>query len=97
MRISDWSSDVCSSDLRAGRAVLGWLSPQSSFERVPGSLSLGVGTAWSERQSNYYAPRAGKLTGLMQMLERTKVGTELVQLRELQWEGWTLCLVVQEA
>src|SRR3546814_8534613 len=33
MRISDWSSDVCSADLAASRAALGWCLGSYAFTR----------------------------------------------------------------
>src|SRR3546814_18769821 len=36
MRISDWSSDVCSSDLEAGGARGGWDQPRGAAWRDPG-------------------------------------------------------------
>src|SRR3546814_1742500 len=43
MRISDWSSDVCSSDLVAGGALL---ARRLSVPLLVGGLAGGVGLAW---------------------------------------------------
>src|SRR3546814_4662465 len=38
MRISDWSSDVCSSDLAAWALLEGWALSMKSFRPAPGML-----------------------------------------------------------
>src|SRR3546814_10097205 len=46
MRISDWSSDVCSSDLRpTGTPTLGVLMLKTGFPRLPGDV--GHPATWS--------------------------------------------------
>src|SRR3546814_3876942 len=42
MRISDWSSDVCSSDLRIAQFVIGFITVSVMLVAIPGVRAVGV-------------------------------------------------------
>src|SRR3546814_13230554 len=53
MRISDWSSDVCSSDLAGG----GTDQHEPSFQRLYGPWRIGAPQTWRCRQANHAGDR----------------------------------------
>src|SRR3546814_12978291 len=50
MRISDWSSDVCSSDLDRAHVTRGALAAQAPFDEGAGQLAVGDAVAIVEEQ-----------------------------------------------
>src|SRR3546814_1249696 len=69
MRSSDWSSDVCSSDLAAGGATLGTLNAVRPLQPLPGPrwamadpAAMQAGADWPAYGGTYSARRYSPLT-----------------------------------
>src|SRR3546814_1249404 len=91
MRISDWSSDVCSSDLAKGRELLdNALKAQSlPYKKLQGSAVLAQvirETGFRKAEDFYIALGAGKLqTGRS---EERRVGKECVRTCRSRWSPY---------
>src|SRR3546814_19131228 len=97
MRISDWSSDVCSSDLRRNgvgkstllRLLTGELSPASGSIAVDGSIAMlrqTVQVAAHENIADLFDARAG-----LAMLRKAEAGEAILEIgkascRERVWQ-----------
>src|SRR3546814_787742 len=83
MRISDWSSDVCSSDLRGGAETpprldfagaapsAHWLQPCRPVTRANGAIGYGVGNAIQRQPRNPGAIQRGSLMPGLRRLAAT--------------------------
>src|SRR3546814_15969854 len=89
MRISDWSSDVCSSDLPSGLRIRGldWSGILFNEFAVSGMVLLGVLTAAHRRNAVVLAARNEELERLRSVesqravaLERTRIARELHEI-----------------
>src|SRR3546814_15453085 len=97
MRISDWSSDVCSSDLQADdrRAAIDWptLSATLRPENSPGFLLWQVTNQWQRRLRATLEPLG--LTHVQFVLlaglrsEERRVGKEWVSTCRARWSSST--------
>src|SRR3546814_14631033 len=103
MRISDWSSDVCSSDLAVALGIA--LVIASNWQAIPGGLKLGVhllltviaaAVAWR-------ADRLGQLwtaEGVLFLLGALVLGgialqTQIFQLVGESWQALWFCLALK--
>src|SRR3546814_5854678 len=77
MRISDWSSDVCSSDLRVGDYARGRLQPQY----IPIEPSCLLGVAAAERDMVKLPQGNGRS-------EERRVGKECVRTCRSRWSPY---------
>src|SRR3546814_2880606 len=77
MRISDWSSDVCSSDLTA-------LAPQNLSGTVAAKLSTWTGERWVVSVSG----DAGEATIAERRSEERRVGKECVSTCRSRWSPY---------
>src|SRR3546814_17888236 len=80
MRISDWSSDVCSSDLRS-RHRARWIAPSRGAPRSRPSPARSAGY---EKRGAAFAPRTRVATGKRRSEER-RVGKECVSTCRYRW------------
>src|SRR3546814_12241302 len=96
MRISDWSSDVCSSDLDEARA-LGSIPPRI-FGSAPGTYGSGIEEklsdgSWDEREELgriYLDATSHSFSGadgdaIEARSEERRVGKECVRTRRCRW------------
>src|SRR3546814_14211168 len=73
MRISDWSSDVCSSDLGEHAHPGGYAVPRGGVEHVLAAVGAGTGVCRRRGAAQFEAgafPRAGALVAPAQFLKR---------------------------
>src|SRR3546814_18102283 len=100
MRISDWSSDVCSSDLQAGKAgVYGGIgavsgavigaATSSKKDRTKGALiGAAVGGAAAGGYGYYVDTQEAKLRQTLQRSEERRVGKECVRTCRSRWSPY---------
>src|SRR3546814_13486856 len=103
MRISDWSSDVCSSDLAArARAGMSLITEERSvFQRLTVADNLRLGRGRAERALEIFPElvehqhrRAGHLSGGQQQMlalgrsEERRVGKECVSTCRSRWSPY---------
>src|SRR3546814_18974249 len=84
MRISDWSSDVCSSDLDATKGTRIWLkrANQPPLSKTP----FGTRMRWSIRSiSNPFMTR---ITTVLERSEERRVGKECVSTCRSRWSPY---------
>src|SRR3546814_10081923 len=83
MRISDWSSDVCSSDLLApfGKAAVGGEDHGAAFIAGVDQLEEQVAAAWDDRQ-------VADLVDDQQRSEERRVGKECVSTCRSRWSPY---------
>src|SRR3546814_1682887 len=74
MRISDWSSDVCSSDLQAG-------ADQIAHEAARRQALL---LQWATEKSPWYAPQRGKALHEFPILEKEQLLANMDQIRTME-------------
>src|SRR3546814_20033511 len=95
MRISDWSSDVCSSDLAAGQDDREHRGNDRDAERHIGAGALGRGNRGA---GAHYASRidrrtggglSGTRAGRRDSSEEGSVGKEVVSTCRYRWETYT--------
>src|SRR3546814_2965881 len=88
MRISDWSSDVCSSDLRRRHAALpGRQRPADAVHRARGHVAAAVPAVWHGPP----APAAlagGRAQVLPARSEERRVGKECVSTCRSRWSPY---------
>src|SRR3546814_10222160 len=81
MRISDWSSDVCSSDLRSMALTTGPTArPLAAFSSLGSSRTSGATVAWCQISSG---PRAWPRRS-----EERRVGKECVSTCRSRWSPY---------
>src|SRR3546814_18783804 len=91
MRISDWSSDVCSSDLRI---ELTSLNVQADIAEAKAKLSMsGAGllpsaTPASSETATRLANRYNKVIGQVNRSEERRVGKECVSTCRYRWSPY---------
>src|SRR3546814_5449083 len=83
MRISDWSSDVCSSDLPDRGAGSPSLSSSGDTGKAYGAASGRVGSPWSSH-ANRAAAQRNSLGGKESPINRTESGRSEEHTSELQ-------------
>src|SRR3546814_1812976 len=74
MRISDWSSDVCSSDLQAG-------ADQIAHEAA---RRQALFLQWATEKSPWYAPQRGKALHEFPILEKEQLLANMDQIRTME-------------
>src|SRR3546814_8593019 len=89
MRISDWSSDVCSSDLRCFRRIIGIRARLSNQQWQQVSLDtkhggFGLSSCAKTRRIAYLASVVGCLTNFRQVFTRLELVVELTDLETCQ-------------
>src|SRR3546814_7870855 len=87
MRISDWSSDVCSSDLPAGVEGLHVLAADRLHRRLRGQLA--VGTVGAEQQRRQDALGRARRILLRGSDPRHRLALEAVEVRRCRSEEHT--------
>src|SRR3546814_1161912 len=65
MRISDWSSDVCSSDLGGGPSVFAWFASKADAEAAAPAMRGAFGYAGFDARA-YVSPVAGPRAEVLQ-------------------------------
>src|SRR3546814_10953105 len=102
MRISDWSSDVCSSDLRLPEGSMSYLNYSDRLNQLPLSvIGTALGTAILPQISRYIAQdephRAARVQGqavelsMLRCLPRSeerRVGNECVSTFRSRWSPY---------
>src|SRR3546814_15941323 len=101
MRISDWSSDVCSSDLVGGNAIDAAIAASAALAVVePQSTGIGgdcfaiIGLRGSDRIVSYngsgHSPAAAQLTFFQERgkSEERRVGKECVSTCRSRWSPY---------
>src|SRR3546814_15295949 len=97
MRISDWSSDVCSSDLLSDRKVASaaWTSVRALLERARRLAALGTSCEIPSRAivmlSSTKLPAGGPDTGKLSIPSRSeerRVGKESVSTCRYRWSPY---------
>src|SRR3546814_17748913 len=102
MRISDWSSDVCSSDLRKAfvvpqQHIIGW--PEALYELRLQQQRLRIGIRGDDRQAarlRHHALQALRQAGdldvigdaVLERSEARRVGTECVRTCRSRWSTY---------
>src|SRR3546814_2663576 len=98
MRISDWSSDVCSSDLAAGQQIIAGLAEQIIAARTSAQLVIALAAAQhravdrADMRQNVVCCRAldhglGMAVDRIRSEER-RVGTECVSTCRSRWSPY---------
>src|SRR3546814_3256595 len=80
MRISDWSSDVCSSDLTAG-STLGYEIGKAFAGEMGGRIGWGVLGSFSRNMADNLSPRSRRS-------EESRVGKECVSTCRSRWSPY---------
>src|SRR3546814_8567960 len=93
MRISDWSSDVCSSDLRLSfhsrsSSVQGWLQRRSAQTTIV--IPAKAGTHWFSQQgpSSRGVSRGKRAQSVRRRSEERRVGQECVSTCRSRWSQY---------
>src|SRR3546814_6410584 len=86
MRISDWSSDVCSSDLVTSTpTVSATPKPTPSHTRLTSPQLHTSGSASSENPPSPHSPQAQRTEKTRERSEERRVGTECVSTCRSRW------------
>src|SRR3546814_6836846 len=85
MRISDWSSDVCSSDLRIDQPVVDQVRARRIADRNPRSIKRELG--WVAEQCRIDGDARGEADVLARSEER-RVGKECVSTCRSRWSPY---------
>src|SRR3546814_3837740 len=95
MRISDWSSDVCSSDLRQIASIAGFRTRDGGAARIPYLIERSVAMRGVFRQPTFQAGgcRAARTHALhigqqVQRSEERRVGKECVSTGRSRWSQY---------
>src|SRR3546814_3314497 len=90
MRISDWSSDVCSSDLHLSRLaeeIIIWASQPYGFVKLPDAFSTGSSIMPQKRNpdaAELVRAKAGLFLGTLQRLAIIMKGLPLAYSKDMQ-------------
>src|SRR3546814_13779780 len=100
MRISDWSSDVCSSDLEIGRELIDQARRKSKCDQVgaaslaqveaggdrhPASAHLGIGNVAVELAAPFASGQKAVINAVRHRSEERRVGKECVSTCRSRW------------